>query len=112
MAGASVKLDSKLPKIATEFERRSTATIEHIAGVTATIAQRGVPVRTGKTRSTIRVSGKAETGRAALRRRVVVKFPGRLLEYGTKNMRARPFMRPAAEEAYDRLRSEADRWFS
>lgn len=106
-----VKVTSKLPKIATRLEREATESTERVARLVVVSAKARVPVRTGKTQSTIRVMGRATTGRGAYKRKVRVRFPGRLLEYGTKNMRARPFMVPAAKDVEDSFRREARRWF-
>jgi len=57
-------------------------------------AKTDAPVKTGKLRDSIITEVQAKQGLVK-----VMKFYGLFIEYGTKKMAAKPFLRPAAEKA-------------
>ena len=74
-------------------------------------SERRVPIRTGKLKENI-VIQKVEDNEIATEVKVGPNrdaFYGAMVEYGTKNMRARPFMRPSFDENEDRIQKEITR---
>lgn len=71
--------------------------VQSVADDTASDAQRLAPERTGALRRSIVTERLVRAGRESQTVRVVARvFYARFVEFGTRNMPPRPFMRPAA----------------
>jgi HK97 gp10 family phage protein len=85
-------LVSRIPQIIRRVESQVSSVNKQSAERIAQDARRRVPVKTGRTRDSIRAQrAKGDDWEA------VVGFPGQFIERGTARVAARPFMVPAAE---------------
>jgi hypothetical protein len=87
-----VALVSRIPQIIRRVESQVDGVNQQSAQRIARDARGRVPVRTGRTRDSIRAQRAKGGGWEA-----VVGFPGQFIERGTARVAARPFMMPAAE---------------
>lgn len=101
-------LISKLNSLPEKLEKKVLrAAIRKGANIIRDKARAYVPVDTGELRKSITVSGaKYRKGTIALsikprknKKRGISVFYGKFIEYGTSKMAAKPFMRPAYDEA-------------
>ena len=90
----AVTLKSRIPEIITELPLRSKALSLTLAEETATTAQGRVPVLTGRLRDSL--EAKSVAGGAA----VYAAWYWFLVEFGSTNQPANPFLVPALEAAY------------
>lgn len=85
---------NQIPSIVKRIRSNSAQAAYNFARGTAASARRRAPVRTGYLRSSI-VNEKIDYGRHKV---TVGARYGAYVEYGTRNMAAQPFFRPAVEE--------------
>ena len=98
---------NKIGRIKAKVSEIAGQGIEAAALTCFTRARQLVPVRTGRLRDSITVQ-RISTSKIAVE--ATASYSG-FVEYGTRYMKPRPYMRPAAAEALEKLAAELSRVF-